>query len=652
MAGAKYTSCALAVLAWAGMGRAEPPAPQSAGDPVVTVQEVGKPKHQCVIVSTTVQPDGSRLYELQALDTGQRMTISEPPIGQNFEPKTASSAHGALYHLFHGSDEGDKQGAGAAAGGPPALQAPPANAFSTRQAPVLAGTPSAFTPPPVTQPNIAAAFPVGPTGSQTANAFPPSRPTPPAPSTPAAAALPPATDHAANVPASLPAPTGDASQLPASAPVEPASPSKWQAPAMTSPPSTTMAPVNQSLPQADGSRPDPLQNMETYTNWPPTNKKIPQMVPPAPETTNMDSPIPPSVATRVPASGAVQAAATAPAPAAVAATMPTSAAAPMPAPCQAVTSAGTQAISPVPCSVAAGSSVCPCQTTCPCQSTCPCQPACACQTPCACQPVSNCTSKPLPQTTVPVKMDGAKPDLSKMEAPTPPGLGGGSVVAAGSGFYGPNAFVPAATPPVPLAPPPVPPAPVPPGGFVSAPPPPPPAVLANAFTSSPDPKADAASGGAFHSAGWYRLREMGTGAAFPNSSAMAYQAPARAPTAATQPIMQASYQQATAPVPSLEMLVTTLREALLPSAREDAAERLGEFDWHVHTEVADALASCASHDPCPAVRVGCLRTLVRLQVNNALMRVTLEELRNDPNAGVRQEATNALRMLSWPTGTR
>jgi hypothetical protein len=114
--------------------------------------------------------------------------------------------------------------------------------------------------------------------------------------------------------------------------------------------------------------------------------------------------------------------------------------------------------------------------------------------------------------------------------------------------------------------------------------------------------------------------------------------------------MQASYPQNTGP--SVEMLGATLREALLPSMRETAAESLATMDCRDNVPVVNTLLNSARHDPCPSVRACCVRTLVKLQVNGVNMRLAMEELRNDKDPSVRQQATQALETVSWQTSSR
>src|SRR5438270_5737364 len=64
--------------------RPEPETP--AADPVITVQELGKERHQCIILSTKMEPDGRRAYEVQNIDTGEVLTIVDYS-AETSEPK-------------------------------------------------------------------------------------------------------------------------------------------------------------------------------------------------------------------------------------------------------------------------------------------------------------------------------------------------------------------------------------------------------------------------------------------------------------------------------------------------------------------------------------------------------------------------------------
>lgn len=93
-------------------------------------------------------------------------------------------------------------------------------------------------------------------------------------------------------------------------------------------------------------------------------------------------------------------------------------------------------------------------------------------------------------------------------------------------------------------------------------------------------------------------------------------------------------------------LVATLKDAMLPSQREWAADRLSRTDWKTHAEIVPALLAAAKDDPAPLVRTSCVRCLAKLKANTPAVLTVLECLKTDADAGVRDEATQALAKLT------
>jgi hypothetical protein len=101
----------VASLTW---GQGGSPAPKLIS---LTVQEPGRTPQVCTILKVWTQPDGSRGYQVQAQDTGERMTVLESlPTGS----KSAGTAHTATSRVFR---------YGASPTPPPGVPAPPANAM-------------------------------------------------------------------------------------------------------------------------------------------------------------------------------------------------------------------------------------------------------------------------------------------------------------------------------------------------------------------------------------------------------------------------------------------------------------------------------------------------------------------------------------------
>jgi HEAT repeats len=95
----------------------------------------------------------------------------------------------------------------------------------------------------------------------------------------------------------------------------------------------------------------------------------------------------------------------------------------------------------------------------------------------------------------------------------------------------------------------------------------------------------------------------------------------------------------------LNQLIDTLRDHLLPSRRQVAAEGLREWDWHQHPEVVEALLQAAREDPAATVRAGCVRCLGVMNVNTEPVLATLQALKADPDPNVRHDAEAVLGIL-------
>jgi hypothetical protein len=97
-----------------------------------------------------------------------------------------------------------------------------------------------------------------------------------------------------------------------------------------------------------------------------------------------------------------------------------------------------------------------------------------------------------------------------------------------------------------------------------------------------------------------------------------------------------------------ERLVEVLKTALYPSQREYAAQCLASEDWRTHSKVVEALLAGAKADPAPAVRAGCVRALAHMKVNTPDAVALVESLKFDTDARVRQAASDALADLGIP----
>ena len=92
----------------------------------------------------------------------------------------------------------------------------------------------------------------------------------------------------------------------------------------------------------------------------------------------------------------------------------------------------------------------------------------------------------------------------------------------------------------------------------------------------------------------------------------------------------------------VQQLLQTLKEALMPSHREWAAEALGSVDWRTYPQVVDALLAASKQDLAGGVRAACLRSLGRMKVGTAPVISAVQALRADTDPRVRQEADQVL----------
>lgn len=90
----------------------------------------------------------------------------------------------------------------------------------------------------------------------------------------------------------------------------------------------------------------------------------------------------------------------------------------------------------------------------------------------------------------------------------------------------------------------------------------------------------------------------------------------------------------------------TLRDAVLPSEREMAVDRLRRCDWKRQPEVVEGLTQAAKSDPAATVRAACVRALGRMNVNTMPVFTVLTELKDDSDLRVRQEVDLALAAMT------
>lgn len=105
-----------------------------------------------------------------------------------------------------------------------------------------------------------------------------------------------------------------------------------------------------------------------------------------------------------------------------------------------------------------------------------------------------------------------------------------------------------------------------------------------------------------------------------------------------------------APV-NITNLLLMLKNALYPSSREWAADKLAAVDWHMNPAVVDALMQAAREDPAATVRAGCVRAIGKMNVNTITVADALQKLKNDADPVVRHEVEQALIKLGASSRT-
>jgi len=120
-----------------------------------------------------------------------------------------------------------------------------------------------------------------------------------------------------------------------------------------------------------------------------------------------------------------------------------------------------------------------------------------------------------------------------------------------------------------------------------------------------------------------------------------------------------SYQPAAVTPPAhgpsaadMQQMLSALNNSLYPDQRERAAGQLASADWRTSPQVVHALITGARKDPAAMVRVGCVRSLAKMNANTPTVIDTLQALRGDSDPRVRTEAGVALAALARPSGAR
>jgi len=98
-------------------------------------------------------------------------------------------------------------------------------------------------------------------------------------------------------------------------------------------------------------------------------------------------------------------------------------------------------------------------------------------------------------------------------------------------------------------------------------------------------------------------------------------------------------------------LMTVLQASGVPSQREWAAAKLRVCDPQMHPYVVEALVTAARSDAAPMVRATAIQSLAQMKANTPPVLVTLESARQDRDPRVRDEAIQAVRLLTGHDAT-
>ncbi len=112
------------------------------------------------------------------------------------------------------------------------------------------------------------------------------------------------------------------------------------------------------------------------------------------------------------------------------------------------------------------------------------------------------------------------------------------------------------------------------------------------------------------------------------------------------PAMPMAMAQAPAQESHAGELIATLHGAALPSEREMAVEQLSQYSWQAQPQVVTALMDGAKNDPAATVRASCVRALAKMKVNTVPAVQTVQALKDDKDVRVRQEVQQALAIMS------
>lgn len=97
-------------------------------------------------------------------------------------------------------------------------------------------------------------------------------------------------------------------------------------------------------------------------------------------------------------------------------------------------------------------------------------------------------------------------------------------------------------------------------------------------------------------------------------------------------------------------LLATLKDSLLPSEREWAAEQLSGQNGRANPQVVQGLMASAKDDPAATVRAASVRALAQMKVGTKEVAALVQNLKTDRDPRVRQEAEEASETLGLASG--
>ncbi len=678
MARSRWIKAVMATVVSTGLAwgqSAVPSAPQAPDDPtgrIITVNEAGRPAQRCRIVKAWADDKAGKCWQVEALDTGEIMTIvaiGAPTLG---EAPAAGRPRTLVTCIFHWRDRTPPLGAPL----PPTAMAVADVRWPTSPPKETVVVSRETAPPPGATPVAASAAAPANGGSQPAPAPAspavasgvPASPSTPAPSSPAPA--PPTTGSGA--PAMIDARTPVIVTIPG--------PSKAPPPVVSA---TTPLPIIENL-KASGEHKAPAPpTIVTIPSTPaPVETKIAANAPKLPETQAVST-APPAPASPVPSTprpAEVKVAQAAPPPPAkpdapkqpAVATAQTKTPAPAPkvelphadqTKPDPLLSDPTQYVrKPLDAKLPAKGELPPLETN---------GMGASAPLPAGARSVTDSGAvryAPAPVVTLPPMLPplNARPPAPQWQVPQAPqpivNPGRGNAPEAMQGGIGYNAFTPPElTPPAPGSP------------GQSA--------MANAFSSDtdccpvpPPMPAGPPIAGPFGPGGGHppMMAQGGPGRMSPTLPPTPYgpvvklPAPPASVQAAGQEsqvamlppplppkdsgVTQTGYAAPPAPTAgTVQQLTAQLRDALYPSQRETAAEKLAELDGKENDAAVQALLRALHEDPAATVRACCVRALAKMKANSLPVVSAIQAAKNDSDVRVRAAADEALCVLG--TGT-